>query len=319
MTSLNILSVHKNMLDKITKNKSLIELQETKDKLENMIKDNPDFITYINLMSKINEIILQIENYNQDLDYFSKLCYILNNNISLYNKLMINKETKNYIIDKVCVVCKDNNEEVYKKINTNTGYYTCPKCGIMTDVIMENEKNYTKNIGQNNIIYPYKRLNHFSEILNQIQAKENTFIPNSIISLIYDDLKKRRVYNCENLTNQDIIIILKRLNINKYYEHTSYILNKLNHTKPIIISNEAIEKLKNMFKQIQIPFDIYKTDSRKNFLNYYYVLKKFCQMENLVGLYKYCKLPKSKEKIVEQDKIFKKICQYLGWPFIPSI
>ena len=66
-----------------------------------------------------------------------------------------------------------------------------------------------------------------------------------------------------------------------------------------------------MFKQIQ---NIYKENSdRVNMLNYSSLLAKIFKMLGLSELTNYLKAVKSKEKLKEQEKIFKNICEKLNW------
>ena len=79
------------------------------------------------------------------------------------------------------------------------------------------------------------------------------------------------------------------------------------------------EKLRIMFKQIQIPFEKYCPKSRINFLSYSYVLHKFCELLELDDFIKCFPLLKSREKLIIQDKIWEKICFDLRWEYIPSV
>ena len=73
------------------------------------------------------------------------------------------------------------------------------------------------------------------------------------------------------------------------------------------------EQLRIMFKDIQTPFQKNCPDGRKNFLSYNYVLHKFCQLLELDNLLIHFPLLKSREKLREQDKIWKNICKDLKW------
>lgn len=113
--------------------------------------------------------------------------------------------------------------------------------------------------------------------------------------------------------------ILKKLKLNKYYEHSVYIKNRINGVPTPHFSPELEEKLCNMFKEIQGPFLKYCPPDRKNFLSYGYVLAKFFQ---ILGHHEYvpcCQLLKSREKLAVQDVIFRNICNDLGWKFEPSL
>ena len=82
---------------------------------------------------------------------------------------------------------------------------------------------------------------------------------------------------------------------------------------------ELEERLRIMFKDIQKPFDDNCPPERKNFLSYSYVLYKYCELLSEDKYLKYFPLLKSKEKLYQQDVIWKKICEVLHWEYIPTI
>ena len=82
---------------------------------------------------------------------------------------------------------------------------------------------------------------------------------------------------------------------------------------------ELEEYLRIMFKDIQKPFDDNCPTERKNFLSYSYVLYKFCELLGEDEYLQYFPLLKSKEKLYQQDVIWKKICCDLQWEFIPTV
>ena len=77
--------------------------------------------------------------------------------------------------------------------------------------------------------------------------------------------------------------------------------------------------LRHMFKEIQNPFMKHCPETRKNFLSYSYVLHKFCELLEFDDLLIYFPLLKSREKLQQQDTIWKNICNELNWEYIPSI
>jgi hypothetical protein len=121
------------------------------------------------------------------------------------------------------------------------------------------------------------------------------------------------------VTHLKIKNILKGLKYNKYYEHGAYITHRITGVPNPHLSVELEEKLRNMFKAIQVPFLKYAPAMRKNFLSYSYCLHK---MLLLLGEDKYLKhfpLLKSRNKLFLMEEIFKKICEDLNWEFIPSM
>ena len=79
------------------------------------------------------------------------------------------------------------------------------------------------------------------------------------------------------------------------------------------------EELRRMFKEIQVPFQNNCPSDRKNFLSYSYILHKFVQLLELDQFIDCFLLLKSREKLHQQDQIWKKICAELKWQFIPSM
>ena len=197
------------------------------------------------------------------------------------------------------------------------GILVCNMCSRSIPYLIENEKPSYKEPPKEVCFYAYKRINHFKEILAQFQGKETTQIPIDVIENIKLQIKKERI-EISQITNLKTKEILKKLGYNKYYEHIPFIKDKLG-IKPPIMSPELEEKLCNLFVEIQASYSKYCPDDRVNFLNYYYTLFKLCE---LLGEDKYLEhLPmlKDPEKRMEQDIIWKKICQELDWEFIPTI
>jgi len=197
------------------------------------------------------------------------------------------------------------------------GIMVCNSCSRIIPYLIENEKPSYKEPPKEVCFYAYKRINHFKEILAQFQGKETTQIPPDVIENIKLQIKKERI-ELAQITNIKTKEILKKLGYNKYYEHIPFIKDKLG-IKPPIMSPELEETLCNLFVELQSPYSKYCPDDRVNFLNYYYTAYKLCE---LLGEEKYLPLfplLKDREKRIEQDDIWKKICEELDWEFIPTI
>ncbi len=217
-----------------------------------------------------------------------------------------------YQID-ICQVC--NKGELIPL--EDEGLLVCNLCSRTVQYLIENEKPSYKEPPKEVCFYAYKRINHFKEILAQFQGKETTQIPADVIENIKLQIKKERI-EISQITNLKTKEILKKLGYNKYYEHIPFIKDKLG-IKPPIMSPELEETLCNLFVELQSPYSKYCPDDRVNFLNYYYTAYKLCE---LLGEEKYLEhfpMLKDPEKRMEQDVIWKKICQELDWEFIPTI
>tara|TARA_B110000211_G_scaffold63748_1_gene73055 strand:+ start:646 stop:1590 length:945 start_codon:yes stop_codon:yes gene_type:complete len=216
-----------------------------------------------------------------------------------------------------CETCPDSNLLHFH----DTSDLVCDSCGAIIACLISEELTYKEEqeTSEKVVNYSYKRENHFNEWLSQFQAQELTNIPDEVIEQLRSELKKIKIKKLEDITHAKIRGLLKKLKLNKYYEHVPYITNILNGIKPPNMPQELEECLRMMFKDIQKPFDTHCPAERKNFLSYSYVLYKFCELLSEDEYLQYFPLLKSKEKLYQQDVIWKMICQDLKWEFIPTV
>jgi len=205
-----------------------------------------------------------------------------------------------------------------KILSQSDGYMVCKKCGVSDKIFTVVEKPNYKEPTQDSGTYAYKRINHLTEILSQLQAKESTDIPPRVFESVSRELKKRKI-NKDDLDIFYLRKILKKLNLRKYYEHVPHILQIINKKEPPNFSRRDEMRIKKMFKDIQKPFAIYCPPERKNFLNYSYVLHKFCELLGLDDYIDYFPLLKNNAKLRQHDKIWSNICKYMRWKFYKSI
>ena len=214
-------------------------------------------------------------------------------------------------------ICDDCDSEMI--FSANEAVFTCTQCGNQEFILVDSDKPSYKDPPREISYYAYKRINHFNEWLAQFQAKESTEIPNEVYDLIIGELKKERFNDLSSLNRSKVREILKKLKLNKYYEHTPHITNRLNGQNAPVMTRETEEKLRHMFIEIQPSFQKHCPKDRSNFLSYSYVLYKFCELLEL-DEYLHCfPLLKNKDKLYQQDKIWQNICADLKWQFIRSI
>ena len=216
-----------------------------------------------------------------------------------------------------CTNCEDSNLLHFR----DTSDLVCEGCGSIIATLISEELTYREEqeTSEKIINYSYKRENHFNEWLSQFQAQETTTIPPEVMEQLRSELKKMKTKKVEDITHAKVRGLLKKLRLNKYYEHVPYITNILSGIKPPNMPQELEEYLRIMFKDIQRPFDDNCPTERKNFLSYSYVLYKFCELLSEDQYLQYFPLLKSKEKLYQQDVIWKKICHDLKWEFIPTV
>ena len=243
---------------------------------------------------------------------------VINNRASLYDSYLLitsgyaNKK-KEYCCVKYCQNCK-----IEKVLSHGDGMYICTQCGDCEIAIVDSDRPNYKDPSKDTSTYAYKRINHFNEWLNQFQAKESTEIPKEVYDGILNEVNRLRINNLATLTPDKMRKILKKLRLNKYYEHIPHIINKLNGLPPPKLSRDTERQLRKMFRDIQEPFTLHRPKGRKNFLSYSYILHKFCELLELDEFLPCFPLLKSHDKLVQQDKVWKKICQHVNWEFYPS-
>tara|TARA_X000000368_G_C22983798_1_gene691160 strand:- start:41 stop:1180 length:1140 start_codon:yes stop_codon:yes gene_type:complete len=195
----------------------------------------------------------------------------------------------------------------------------CLNCGYQDVLLAEQNRPVMLFDKKDGIHYSYKRINHFREWISQIQGKESTDIPNEVFEKILNELKKEKITDTTKLTPKFMRTILKKLRTHKYYEHTAYIINRINGIPPPQFSPELEQTLSNMFMQTQPLFIKYAPPNRLNFISYSYILHKFFLILNMPEYLTLFPLLKSRQKIAQNEEVFKKICTELNWNWIPSI
>jgi hypothetical protein len=211
-----------------------------------------------------------------------------------------------------CSICKKGELILVE----SEGVKVCKECNCIQQYLIDQDKPTYKEPPKEISFFAYKRINHFREILAQFQAKESTKIEPDVLDNIKKQIKKQRI-SLDNLTNDKMKSILKILGYNKYYEHVPFIKEKLG-IKPPVMPIQLEQKLCNLFMEIQQPYAKFCPNKRVNFLNYYYVLYKLCELLDEDSYLKHFYLLKDPLKRMEQDEIWKKICGELNWEFIPT-
>ena len=209
-----------------------------------------------------------------------------------------------------------------KKINPNLVVYN--NCGFLPENYSWSNTN--TEFFKYSYIHPYKRKRerHFDEWISQtFNFKKSTDIPEEVYDIIVKELIKNKFYDFKKLTSLRIKKVLKKLNLLKYYEYSRNIVYKLSGIIPPTINKDVKDKLKYMFRLIQIPFHDYCEyigNKGRNFPSYSYILHKFCQLleldHNIINMFP---LLKNMNKVRHQDSMWKFICKELSWQFISSI
>jgi hypothetical protein len=343
----SILEKHTTKLLEIEKEKQKInkyktelrQLQTQKDASLNIckIKNLESKIKYIESDYELTDYLFKAMDFIKNIDFTEQNYEDIESlgEISKYIKLD-SKNSKELMYKNYIAKCfpEENNDFVNvinynfkckecgnKLINdTSVGINVCYSCGNIENfnVSTIREWNHSET-HEYTKPYCYKRTNHFKEWIYQIQGREGISIPEEIITGVLSEIKKERITDKDNITYDKMKEFLKKLKLNKYYEHIPNIITRITGEKRLTINGELENKLLQMFNEIQDPFEKHCPKTRKNFLSYSYTLYKFFQLLEKNEYLKYFPLLKSREKMYEQDEIWKNICKELNWKFISSM
>jgi hypothetical protein len=343
------------MKSKIKVNKTVARIHSDKleyfDKLHTVILKEKE----LQLIKTPNDTILQkeikdIKNKKEEMEYYLDTSDILmnlenieseNHSITEYNEYK--KELINEYFNITDTSLKDRPEadahctgcsmDLSKTANE---YNSCSNCGVVIDRVHVSTTlgfNEKKDVTMKVAVH-YKRINYFTEWLNQIQAKETTEIPNDLKNLLLSEIAKENIMDMRKLTIPMIKRFLKKCGKTKYYEHSPLIISELNGLPPLQIPIQIEEMFKFMFKEIQEPWSKFKDPEKTNIFSYPYTLYKFSQILDMPSILHYFPLLKSRDKLYTHDIIWKKIMIYLAeknkidtdnkpydinWRFIPTV
>jgi hypothetical protein len=353
-------SLQKNIEDIDFLKKDFALKRINKKGMSDLESDIPSKISRLEDANKtISEEIHYIKSGRKETDYILRTCNLVNDYILLEDRerdLMMKEydtsieqelydlnQQKNDIIDDYMKVIDPNytsfrkmacnRKDIYcevcdSRLIPSSGFAVCYDCGLSKPTVQQAEELGYKELQELDYRpqFTYQKETHLEDWLRRFQAKENKEIPQGILDKVVMEAHKQRVKDLSTLTELQVKKYLKKLELNDYYDNVISIINRINKRPPFILTQEVESKVKEMFQQIQAPFEKYKDPSRKNMLSYSYLLHHFFLILGLPQFSKYFFLLKSPEKLRQQDQTFKKIVEELAktdpktpWKFYPSI
>lgn len=311
--------------------KNIIEIKHVVWKLEKKQDKNFYISETVSLLQEYEQILkvpIKMSFMGSDLNnkeskhkdsLIKKFLYIANKYIKLNSNAFNEKKEKMY-----CKNCFS------KNIFQDESSYVCIDCNCQED-FLQNISSYKDsdriNISQK---YTYDRKVHFRDCMNQYQGKQNCTIDQKV----YDDLENilerhamlkgtkttPKTIRYASITKENILSFLKVLGYSKHYENMILIHYNLTGKKPDDISHLE-DKLMNDFDMLVETYDKqFKNQvERINFISIQYVLyqlllkhKHPCKKEDFVIL-------KTIDRKAFHDNVMKKLCDSLGWNFVPLV
>lgn len=326
----------KNIKYKINElNKKLKELSEKLDDINSDKSSNEYLLNtfmiinkYIELEEVENELLLNEDNIDDPRDIPQLLYkvniekrYLTDEYYTILDPNYVSNANNRFGFD--LIYCKNCNTY----LTVESGFAICHNCGSCFECLHNpTELSYKE---QQEVDYrpqfKYDKRTHLDEWIRRFQAKENKEISQDVLDKVILEARKEKVFDLNKLDEKKVKKYLKKLNFNIYYDNIIAIINRINKRPPFVLTLEIENKIRDMFQQMQEPFEKYKK-SRKNMLSYGYILNKYFLILDLPEFSKYFFLLKSPEKLRLQDEIFKKIVDHMAqidpttkWRFFPSL
>lgn len=342
----------KNKLErKLKRTKSYKDRNDIMKKIDDMQTYIRDMESDYHLSMYITRTIHIVNEYESLLDKVVEKDFVSGKTKNI-NDAEINKHKKECLIDEYIKIAKEYIDIPpiqckVKKIDNlcngcgsgnglieNTDYSTvCFNCG--NEMILIKNKPTYKDIDRVNITakYKYDRISHFKDIMNKFQAKQTNTIPDKVFDYINKQLEshgllidsKDNVLKYSKVKKSHILMFLKEGGFSEHYDDCIYIYCTITFTKPPNITHIE-EEIMNDFKLLISTYNSIKNQEntickkrRKNFLNSQYILYQ------LLRKHKYdCKkedfnILKTRDRRIEHDEVYMKLCEKLKWTFRSTI
>lgn len=215
---------------------------------------------------------------------------------------------------KLSMLCEKCHLELHRE---DDFLFVCQGCGHAVKhfaSITSYQENNRINVAQR---YVYDKRAHFGDSIKKFQAKQNTTINPQVYEDLWDKLTKHCI-PIENFTKDHLFEFLKLTGHSGHYEDITLIYCEMTG-KPAPNINHLEHKLFTLFDEVDPVYERVKPVGRVNFLNGQFVLFKLLQKLKYPCKEEDFYILKTRDKMLEHDQIWKKICIELSWTFIPTV
>lgn len=338
----DILNIHNEILEQFNQEYINIDnMKKEKEKAKWIIENTKSNKEYLHAEERYNHLENKIRIIEGGIE-LARYLYQSEKILSKYQDLMEKPIEINFMGTKKFHIKKEKEDLIKQYINVAKNYITiepiiendiinlcevcevpmktaddlllvCPECGYsyknLTCVSGFQENSRINNAQR----YTYEKEIHFLDAIKKYQGKQNTTIPDKV----YEDIRKKVESHdipYEKLKKDHIYEFLKSTKNNDYYEDINLIYSQLTGIQPPDISHLE-EELKSLFKEIDKIYEEVKPPGRLNFLNGQYVLFRFLQKLKYPCRTEDFSILKTRDKLLEYEEIWKKICQRKNWTY----
>ena len=185
----------------------------------------------------------RLDNPYSDYELIDSLKNTLNPSIS-------SDQVSRIISNNVSNCSECNSERLLDNVEEN--FVFCQECGSVMDFTSNSSGICVYHDDVDYSTCSYQRINHLKEYLKSFQARETTPVPYSTLEKIMKVILKWGFRDSRDITYETVKKAQKSLKLKSSY--TVQIWCRLTGRKPLILTPQAEEKIKSLFKQMQKPF-----------------------------------------------------------------
>lgn len=210
----------------------------------------------------------------------------------------------------LCVSC-NGSAFTFASRDSEPGARVCNHCGAVQPGHIIFEYMYGRTIPTRTS--NYKRIHHWHERISQLMLMESQISTEHMVAIA----EKLLDGSTTVISKDSIRAILRSLGLQVYIEKWLQIIERCTGVLPPCPGPLVLNRLDELFLDLQRPFNAHKLQDRRNFLNYNYV---FCRLFQRMGCTKFCMffpLIRSKVKLKALDEMWGPMANSLGWPVLP--
>lgn len=152
-----------------------------------------------------------------------------------------------------------------------------------------------------------------------MQGTERSQVPAEVVEAVREEFRRHRVTDKRQMTKAAVRRHLKRIRMSRWYDHCAQIARELSGIQEVVIPDDVQQKLRVLFKQTEPAFEAVCPDTRSNYINYSFAVRKLLQLLGLDHLMKHFATLKNADKRMEQLQIWKAMCHWLSWQYIEDM
>ena len=223
-------------------------------------------------------------------------------------QLTLSRDTARVLRGRVfCVGCGGGRYTYNNTGSTEPGARVCMDCGVVQPGSVIYEQMFGRALPSRSS--NYKRIHHWHERISQLLLMESQIPGEHMLAI-----GERLLDGSYTVINKDNIrAVLRSLGLQVYIEKWLQIIQRCTGIAPPFPGPVLLQRLDDLFTELQRPFDACRLPNRRNFLNYNYV---FCRLFQKLGCTKFCMffpLIRSRMKLRALDEMWDKMATSLGW------